>query len=272
MMDLRGHCALVTGGTQGVGRAIAVAMARAGADLVLHGLHVDEAAEETRRVCQEAGVRVELLEGDLAGPTQPAIDRLFEAARQTLPRIDILVNNAGSYFEAGRSFLELDYETFERTMRLNVFAYFFLTQRFAQAWVAEGVEGRVLLVGSINGRLAEAMHAAYDTSKGAVEMMVKTLCVSLAPHRIRVNGMAPGLFYTPLTAPALDDPRLREWMELHTPNGQVPGPEVCGEAAVFLVSDAAWHIQGQMLLVDGGMSAWQQPDPPLNSSDNSFSR
>jgi NAD(P)-dependent dehydrogenase (short-subunit alcohol dehydrogenase family) len=117
------------------------------------------------------------------------------------------------------------------------------------------------MVGSINGRLAEQTHAAYDTSKGAVEMMVRTLCVELAPHGIRVNGIAPGLFRTPLTSAALDDPRFLEWMQRHTPNGQVPGPEVAGEAAVFLLSDAASHIHGQMLLIDGGMSVWQQPNP-----------
>jgi NAD(P)-dependent dehydrogenase (short-subunit alcohol dehydrogenase family) len=106
------------------------------------------------------------------------------------------------------------------------------------------------------------MHAAYDTSKGAIEAMVRTLCVSLAPRGIRVNGIAPGLVRTPLTASALDQPGVTEWMRLHTPNGQVPGAEVCGSAAAFLVSDQAWHIHGQMLLIDGGMSSWQQPDPP----------
>lgn len=93
-------------------------------------------------------------------------------------------------------------------------------------------------------------------------MMVKSLCVSLAPHRIRVNGVAPGLFRTPLTASALDKPAVSDWMKLHTPNGEVPGPEVCAEAAVYLLSNAARHVTGQMLLVDGGMSAWQQPDMP----------
>ena len=137
-----------------------------------------------------------------------------------------------------------------------------MTQKFARYWVEHGIQGRVLLIGSINGRLAEADHAAYDTSKGAIEMMVKTLCVSLALHQIRVNGLAPGLFETPLTAAALADRKLMDWMKLHTPNGQVPGPEACGEAAVYLLSDEAWHVNGQMLLVDGGMSAWQQPDPP----------
>ncbi len=264
MISLNGRTVLITGGTQGVGRAIALAMAEAGADLVLHGLAIDAAAEATANDCRAHGVDVRLIAGDLAGPTEAAVTHVFEQAIAERPDIDVLVNNAGSYFEAGISFLELDYATFERTMRLNVFAYFLLTQRFAQRWVEANVRGRVLLIGSINGRLAEQAHAAYDTSKGAVEMMVKTLCVSLAPHGIRVNGLAPGLFYTPLTAPALDDPAARSWMELHTPNGQVPGPEVCGPGAVYLVSDAAEHVHGHMLLVDGGMSAWQQPDPPAN--------
>jgi NAD(P)-dependent dehydrogenase (short-subunit alcohol dehydrogenase family) len=146
-------------------------------------------------------------------------------------------------------------------MRLNVHAYFLLTQFFAQRWVSQSTVGRVLMIGSINGRLAEDTHVAYDTSKGAIEMLVKSTCVALAPHGIRVNGLAPGLFYTPLTAPALDDPKIRAWMEHHTPNGKVPGPEVAADAAVFLLSDVAEHIHGHMLLVDGGMSVWQQPSP-----------
>jgi NAD(P)-dependent dehydrogenase (short-subunit alcohol dehydrogenase family) len=262
MIDVRGHRALVTGGTQGVGRAMAIALAHAGADLVVHGLRIDEAAHDTRRLCEAAGVRVALVDGDLSGATPDAAFRLYDAATAALPDIDLLVNNAGSCFETGHTFFDVDATLFERTMRLNVATPFFLTQRFARDWVARGVAGRVLFTGSINGRLAEPHHAAYDTSKGGVEMMVKTLCVSLAPHGIRVNGLAPGLVYTPLTAPALDDPRFRAWMELHTPNGQVPGAEVCGDAAVFLLSDAASHVHGQMLLVDGGMSIWQQPEMP----------
>ena len=176
------------------------------------------------------------------------------------PEIDILINNAGTYID--KPFLEMDHDTYERTMRLNVAAPYFLTQRFARRWIEQGVRGRVLITGSINGRLAEQAHTAYDASKGAVEAMVRSLCVSLAPHGIRVNGMAPGLVRTPLTNPAFDDPRFLPWMQLHTPSGEVPGPDVCGPAAAFLVSDLAEHIHGQMLLVDGGMSAWQQPDVP----------
>ncbi len=260
MISLSGHTALVTGGTLGVGRAIAEQLARCGANIVLHGLHRDATAEEAQTAIQSLGVDCHLVTGDLSGPTEEVVTALVEQATQVADGIDILVSNAGTYREP--DFLEVDFATFDRTMKLNVYSHFFLIQAFARRWVERGVKGRVLVTGSINGRLAEQTHAAYDTSKGAVETMIKTLCVSLAPYGIRVNGMAPGLVRTPLTASALDQPGVTEWMRLHTPNGQAPGPEVCAPAAVFLVSDEAWHVHGQMLLVDGGMSIWQQPDPP----------
>ena len=260
MISISGRTALVTGGTLGVGRAIAEQLARCGANIVLHGLHRDAAAEEAQAAIQSFGIDCHLVTGDLSGPTEDAVAALVDQATQAAPGIDILISNAGTYREP--DFLEVDFATFDRTMKLNVYSHFFLIQAFARRWIEQGVKGRVLVTGSINGRLAEQTHAAYDTSKGAVETMIKTLCVSLAPHGIRVNGMAPGLVRTPLTAPALDQPGVTEWMKLHTPNGEVPGPEVCAPAAAFLVSDEAWHVHGQMLLVDGGMSIWQQPDPP----------
>ena len=260
MISLKGHAALVTGGTLGVGRAIAVQLAKCGADIVLHGLKDDASAQEAVQEIRALGVRCELMTGDLSGPTEDAVENVFCQATATGLSIDLLMSNAGTYSEG--EFLEMDFATFDRTMKLNVYSHFFLIQNFARHWIKQGINGRVLLTGSINGRLAEQTHAAYDTSKGAVEMMVRTLAVTLAPHNIRVNGMAPGLVRTPLTAPALDQPGVTEWMQLHTPNGQVPGPEACAGAAAFLVSDEAYHIQGQMLLVDGGMSTWQQPDPP----------
>jgi len=261
MIDLKGHRALVTGSTKGVGRSIAEAMAAAGADMVLHGRRRDALAEEVLASCRSRGVRAEFVAADLAEPDSVGVaQQVCQQVLKLMPEVDILVNNAGTYID--RPFLEMDAATYEHTMRLNVAAPYFLTQAFARHWVERQVAGRVLLIGSINGRLAEPSHTCYDTSKGAIEAMVRTLCVALAPHGIRVNGLAPGLVRTPLTSIIDRDERFRRWMELHTPNGQVPHSDVCGPAAVFLCSDEAWHIHGQMLLVDGGMSAWQQPDMP----------
>jgi NAD(P)-dependent dehydrogenase (short-subunit alcohol dehydrogenase family) len=260
MIQLRGHSALITGSTKGVGRSTAEAFAAAGANVVLHGRNRDAIAEEAIAACRSRGVEAEFVTGDLMGETIPAVDALFAAALKAMPAIDILVNNAGTYID--KPFLEMDFETYDRTMRLNVAAPYFLTQRFARHWIATKVAGRVLLIGSINGRLAEPTHSCYDSSKGAIDAMVRSLCVSLAPHGIRVNGLAPGLVRTPLTSIIDRDERFRRWMELHTPSGQVPHSDVCGSGAVYLCSDDAWHVHGQMLLVDGGMSAWQQPDMP----------
>jgi NAD(P)-dependent dehydrogenase (short-subunit alcohol dehydrogenase family) len=261
MIHLKGHTALITGSTKGVGRSIAEAFSRAGADVVLHGRSETDASREAVAACQRLGARTSFVTADLGGPTELAVDELLDAALQANASIDILVNNAGSYID--KPFLEMEFDSFEYTMRLNVASSFFLTQRFARHWVENRVAGRVLMIGSINGRLAEPVHSAYDTSKGAVDAMVRTLCVSLAPLNIRVNGLAPGLVRTPLTSIIDDDENFADWMELHTPNGQVPDSDVCGDAAVLLVSDGAQHVQGQMLFVDGGMSAWQQPDMPL---------
>jgi glucose 1-dehydrogenase len=260
MIDLKGHSALITGSTKGVGRSIAEAFASAGANVVIHGRRRDRAAEEVLASCAGRGGNTTFVAADLMAETIPTVDRLFADVLAAMPAIDILVNNAGTYID--KPFLEMDWDTYDRTMRLNVAAPYFLTQRFAKHWIANKTGGRVLMIGSINGRLAEPTHSCYDTSKGAIDAMVRSLCVSLAPQGIRVNGLAPGLVRTPLTSIIDRDERFRRWMELHTPSGQVPHSDVCGSGAVYLCSDDAWHVHGQMLLVDGGMSAWQQPDMP----------
>src|SRR5436190_2547785 len=260
MIDLKGHSALITGSTKGVGRSIAEAFAAAGANVVIHGRGRDANAEGVLAVCRSRGVKAEFVAADLMGETVSVVDQFFADAMAALPGIDVLVNNAGTYID--KPFLEMDWETYDRTMRLNVASAYFLTQGFARHWIANEVAGRVLMIGSINGRLAEPTHSCYDTSKGAIDAMVRSLCVSLAPHNIRVNGLAPGLVRTPLTSIIDRDERFRRWMELHTPSGHVPHSDVCGSGAVYLCSDDAWHVHGQMLLVDGGMSAWQQPEMP----------
>jgi NAD(P)-dependent dehydrogenase (short-subunit alcohol dehydrogenase family) len=260
-MRLDGRWAVITGGTQGIGAAIARRLAQAGCHLILIGLRTDSLASDTIDACRGWGVEAEWLPADLS---QHACDVIPDLARKILaisPAVSLLVNNAGTFCDV--PFLQMDWQTYQRTMRLNVEAGYFLTQALARHWVQNGIAGRVLFTGSINGELAEPDHTAYDTSKGAVRMMVRSLCVALAPYQIRINALAPGLIVTPLTQAALT-PAAMAWMQLHTPNGQVPGPEACGAAALFLLSDEADHVHGQTLLVDGGMSVWQQPNPPDN--------
>lgn len=267
MMRLDGRTALITGGTQGIGAEIAFSLARSGCSVVLHGLEENEASRTVAKQCLAVGaefdVRVDCVFSDFSLPGTAGVETLLAAVEAAvgLEAISLLVNNAGTFCD--QPYLEMDYATYSKTFQINVAAGYFLTQAFSRHWIKRKVPGRVLFTGSINGQLAESDHTAYDASKGAVHSLVRSLCVALGPHGIRVNGMAPGLVVTPLTASGLtDDPDGLRWMQLHTPNGQVPEAEVCGSTAVFLLSDEAQHIHGQTLLVDGGMSAWQQPDLP----------
>lgn len=261
MIDLTGHTALVTGSTQGVGAAIAEALCRSGANVVLHGIVDDPCAQSTLSRCRQWNRKAELVCFDLCQNVD-VLQRDFAARILSQhPQIDLLVNNAGVFID--QPFLDMDPATFDRTFQINVRAPYFLAQAFAKHWIERSSRGRMLFTGSINGLLAEPMHTAYDASKGAIAAMVRSLCVTLAPHGIRVNAIAPGLVRTPLTDQVLaNDPAVLKWMELHTPNRTVPGADVCGPMAAFLLSDLAEHIHGQTIYIDGGMSAWQQPDLP----------
>ncbi len=249
---LRNCFGLVTGSTQGIGASMAAEMESEGATVIRHG-HPDD--KDNGLIESRA-----ILHADLSSQLPESARNLAQATLAIEPRMNLLVCNAGTYID--QPFLDMEFETFQVTIQLNVASHFVLVQEFARYWVKHNIAGRIVLTGSINGRLSEPIHVAYDTSKGAVEAMVRSLSVSLAPHGIRVNGVAPGFIQTPLTAPALETGSNRRWMELHTPNGTVPGPDSCAGATVFLLSDAAAHIHGQMLFVDGGMSVWQHPDPP----------
>jgi NAD(P)-dependent dehydrogenase (short-subunit alcohol dehydrogenase family) len=260
-MNLIGRSALVTGGTQGVGAAIALSLAKAGANLVLHGLREDPLALATIQQCRSFGVRVEPIYCNLWQPIETILEQLGNGAIEVASDLTLLVNNAGVFID--KPFLQMDELTFDRTFDLNVKVGYFLTQFFADRWIQRNDAGRVLFTSSINGLLAESDHTAYDASKGAVSSLVRSLCVALAPKNIRVNAIAPGLVRTPLTNQVLaHDVEALRWMQLHTPNHQVPDASACGPMAAFLLSDEAEHIHGQTIYIDGGMSAWQQPELP----------
>ena len=185
--SLASNTALVTGSSQGIGHAIALGAHRAGARVVFHG------KDAATPAMPEGSV---YLPGDLLDPDGPA--RLVAAAFAARPELDLLVCNAGSFFDV--PFLEMTPALFERTINLNVRANYFVAQAFARELVARKRPGAIVTTTSTNGFQPEDDSTVYDTSKGAMVMMTRTLAQSLAVHGIRVNSVAPGLIKTPLTA------------------------------------------------------------------------
>jgi len=183
----------------------------------------------------------------------------FPAYPGLSPNCDILVNNAGAFFDV--PFEQMTFERFDKTYRLNVMAGYFLTQRFAHHWIERGIRGRVVF--TVRSMVASPSRIPAPTT---------------SPRRRRDDGEdargqsraqrhsgewhGPGLVRTAVTFMARKPTPSRQVDGASHPQRQVPGPEVCGPAVVYLCSDLAEHVHGQMLLVDGGMSAWQQPDPP----------
>lgn len=246
--SLHGHAALITGSSRGIGQGIATAMASAGAHLVLHGLDAAP-GDESLRECPY--LRIDLLE-------EGGTDRLVEEAFAANPALDLLVCNAGGYFDA--PFLEMSRARWDKTMRLNVESAYFLAQSFAKQLVSRERPGAIVITSSTNGFQAEFDSTAYDTSKGALVMMTRSLALSLAEYGIRVNGVAPGFIETPLTAGALQNSSgLKEALEKKIAFGRIGRPEDCGGAAVFLCSAASSYITGQILVVDGGLTLGQLP-------------
>lgn len=241
--SLANRAALVTGSSQGIGFAIANGLREAGARVVFHGLPARMDTDGP------------YLSADLLQPDGPA--QLIAAAFATEPQLDTLVCNAGSFFDV--PFLEMTHERWSKTIQLNLTATYFLAQEFAKRLVAEKRGGGLVITTSTNGFQAEADSTAYDTSKGALVMLVRTLAVSLAPHGIRVNGIAPGLIKTPLNAAWMESRSsgLVQHYEKKILLGRIGSPEDCAGAVAFLCSPAADYITGEIITIDGGLTVAQ---------------
>ena len=242
-------CVCVTGGTQGIGFAIAEAFARKGARLAINSHLPDTDAVERLSAITEC----HFVQADLS--TVEGAKGLIEAAHEKLGRLDTLVNNAGTFRDT--EFDALDAERFEQTFNLNVRGYLFAAQAFAAKVVPDQQNPSIVCVGSTNSLSAEKNSVIYDSSKGAVLMMIRSLALTLAPKGVRVNGLGPGVIETPLTQKGLSVPGVRKTLERQIPLGRLGQPVDIGGAAVFLASPEAAYITGQMIYIDGGILANQ---------------
>jgi NAD(P)-dependent dehydrogenase (short-subunit alcohol dehydrogenase family) len=244
LFNLEGHAALVTGSSRGIGRAIADGLVAAGACVIYHG---------NRHPPDDLPAGTPYLTADLSDPTAP--ERLLDEALTAAPDLDLLVCNAGSFFDT--PFLTMTPADWSRTIDLNVRAAYFLCQAFARRRAGRG-PGAIVVVSSTNGFQAEEDSTAYDTSKGALVMMTRTLAQALAPYRIRVNGLAPGLIRTPLTSPWVDgEPHKRAHYEKKILLGRVGESDDCAGPAIFLCAEASRYLTGQIIVVDGGLTVGQ---------------
>jgi NAD(P)-dependent dehydrogenase (short-subunit alcohol dehydrogenase family) len=244
---LDGKVALVTGAGRGIGRAAALALAAAGAELVL----LSRTASELDTVAAEvksAGGKARPLVLDVT--RSAAVGDAFAG----LGRLDILVNNAG--INRPQPFLEVDEPTLDLLLELNVRAAFIVAQSAARLMVAQR-SGVIINMSSQMGHVgSERDRTVYVMTKHALEGLTKAMAVELAPEGVRVVSVAPTFIATPLAQPFLDDPATRKWILNHIPMGRIGTVEEVASAVVFLASPAASLVTGSSLLVDGGWTAW----------------
>jgi 3-oxoacyl-[acyl-carrier protein] reductase len=245
-LDLSGRRAVVTGGSRGVGRAIARMLAAAGAHVgISYRDRHDEAARVVREL-EQGGVSAWAHSGDLADPAQA--DRLFARAHDEFGGVDIFIGNAGIWPPADVPIARMSDEQWRRTMAVNLDAIFYCTRAAARVMKPDG---RIVLIGSTAGQRGEAGHADYAASKGALISLVKGVAVELAPRGITVNCVAPGWIDTEMAAlPYQGEGRAR--IEAGIPLGRVASADDIAGPVVFLCSDLARHITGEILNVNGG--------------------
>jgi len=248
--NLAGRRALVTGASRGIGRAIAEAMASAGADVALVGRDETALAQAAGAV-EAAGRRAVLCPGDLADSSAAA--HLVAQAELAIGPIDVLVHAAGTTARVPSA--QARDEDFGRIMQVNAAAGMQLAQALGGRLIASGRPGAMVFVASLLTARGRPTVLHYAMSKTAMLGLIRTLAVEWGPHGIRVNGVAPGYVRTDLTRPLQQDERFNQWVLERTPMGRWGEPADIAPAAVFLASDAARFISGQVLYVDGGWTA-----------------
>ena len=256
---LKGQVALVTGASSGLGRAIALALGHAGADIVVNYSHSDAGAEDTADEIRRGGRKAVTVQSDVA--REPEVIALFERAREEFGGIDILVNNAG--IEENAPFAEMKLDQWQRVIDVNLTGQFLCAREAVREFKRRGIRaevscaaGKIICISSVHEIIPWAGHVNYCASKGGVMLLMKSLAQEVAPWRIRVNAIAPGAIRTPINRPAWETPAAYEELMKLVPYRRIGEPADIGRAAVWLASDESDYVVGTTLVVDGGMTLY----------------
>ena len=255
---LAGQKALVTGANSGIGEAVALALAEAGADVGINFVSHPEAAEDVARRARDFGVRAATYRADVADEAQ--VRAMFAAFVADFGALDILVANAGLQQDAPIS--EMTLAQWNLVLGVNLTGQFLCARAAIAQFRAQGersvsrARGKILCMSSVHQTIPWARHVNYAASKGGVRMMMQTLAQECAPDRIRINAIAPGAIRTPINHAAWATPEAANKLLTLIPYGRIGEPEDIGRAAAWLVSDYCDYIVGASLFVDGGMTLY----------------
>ena len=247
-MRLKDKVTIVTGGSRGIGRGIALRFAREGARVAV--VHVQgDAGQEVVDLIQAEGGQAIVVHCDTSDSQQ--VKAMVERVLQEWGTIDILVNNAGIC--PFHEFLDMPEELWDRVLDVNLKGYFLVSQAVANVMVEQGVKGRIIAIGSISGQFGGSLQAHYCSSKGGINLLVKSMAIALGPHGITCNAVLPGTVETDVNREALAEPGAREYWEARAPLGRLGAPaDIAGPALFFASDDSDW-CTGSMLVVDGGV-------------------
>ena len=249
LFDLTGRTALVTGSSRGIGLTLARGLARAGARVVLNA-RVAGPLEAAVAELRTEGLTVE---GRVLDVTDPdAVERVVAEVEGSIGPIDILVNNAGIQHRAPLH--EFPVDAWHRLLDTNLTAVFLVGQAVGRRMIGRG-RGKIINICSLQSELGRQTIAPYAATKGGVKMLSRGMCANWARFGIQVNGLAPGYFATPMNRALVEDPAFDAWVRARTPAGRWGDTEELVGATVFLASAASDFVNGQVLIVDGGMSA-----------------